>query len=41
MDNNGELQQINPIPRIGNMALDLEFATAKEPIQNTIYISTY
>jgi len=40
MDNNGELQQINPIPRIGNMALDIEFARVKEPVQRTIYIST-
>ena len=40
MDNNGELQQINPIPRIGNMALDIEFSRAKEPVQRTIYIST-
>jgi len=41
MNNNGELHQINPIPPIGNLALDIEAATAKEPIQKTIYISTY
>ena len=41
MNNNGELQQIIPMPHIGNIALDIEIATAKEPIQRTIYISTY
>ena len=29
MKNNGELLQINPMPRIGNIALDIEAATAK------------
>jgi hypothetical protein len=41
MKNNGELQQINPMPRIGNIALDLEAAAAKHHIQRAIYISTY
>ena len=41
MGNNEELQQINLMPRIGDMASDFESATTRGFMQRTIYISTY